>query len=297
MIDFRKLVEHGVHFGHQTSRWNPRMQPYIWGHRNGIHLIDVSKTAHQLEQAAKFLHDITAEGKTVLWVGTKKPAAATIEAAGKRVNMPYVRTRWVGGTLTNHSQVKKSVTRLLHFEDVLAKSVEAADKYHYTKKELNTFQKLIQRLEKGVGGIRNLRWPLGAVVVVDVKKECTAIKEAKFAGIPVVAMVDTNCDPSDVDFVIPANDDSPRSIEFIINFLAEAVEEGKKKRIADVAAAKAAAEESEEPSEKAKLLAAVADEEDENKPKGPARGARRGGKVGVADNRGTVTRATVRKKA
>ncbi|MCL4380041.1 30S ribosomal protein S2 [Candidatus Dependentiae bacterium] len=296
MIDFRKLVEHGVHFGHQTSRWNPRMQPYIWGHRNGIHLIDVSKTAFQLEKAAKFLHDVAAEGKTVLLVGTKKAAQGAIENAGKRLGMPFVRSRWVGGTLTNYSQVKKSVTRLLHFEDVLAKST-TDEQSHYTKKELNTYSKITQRLEKGVGGIRSLRMPLGAVIVVDVRKESTAVKEAQFAGVPVVAMVDTNCDPSAIDFVIPANDDAPRAIEFIINFLADAIEEGKKKRAIDVAAKQAehaAAAAAQEPDETARLLAIVADEEEERKPKAATRGARKA-KVGVVEEEGTITKTTVKK--
>lgn len=294
MVDFRKLVEHGVHFGHQTSRWNPRMQPYIWGHRNGIHLIDVSKTAFQLEKAAKFLHDIAAEGKTILLVGTKKAAQNTIENAGKRLNMPFVRSRWVGGTLTNYSQVKKSVTRLLHFEDVLAKSAEQS---HYTKKELNTYLKLTQRLEKGVGGIRSLRMPLGAVVIVDVRKESTAVKEAQFAGIPVVAMVDTNCDPSGIDLVIPANDDAPRAIEFVINYLADAIEEGKKKRAADVAAAKQQAEDAgQDLSDRDRLLSVVSDEEEEErKPKTPARGARKA-KAAVVEEEGVVTKASVSKK-
>lgn len=294
MVDFRALVEHGVHFGHQTSRWNPRMQPYIWGHRNGIHLIDVSKTAFQLEKAAKFLHDIAAEGKTILLVGTKKAAQNTIENAGKRLNMPFVRSRWVGGTLTNYSQVKKSVTRLLHFEDVLAKSAEQS---HYTKKELNTYLKLTQRLEKGVGGIRSLRMPLGAVVIVDVRKEATAVKEAQFAGIPVVAMVDTNCDPSGIDLVIPANDDAPRAIEFVINYLADAIEEGKKKRAADVAAAKQQAEDAgQDLSDRDRLLSVVSDEEEEErKPKAPARGARKA-KAAVVEEEGVVTKASVSKK-
>lgn len=225
MIDFRKLIKAGVHFGHEDSRWFPAMAQYIWGKKNKIHLIDVSKTAFQLERAAQFLESIASEGKQILFVGTKEPAQAIIEEIAKKLGMPYVNHRWVGGTLNNYAQVKKSVTRLLHYEDVIAR----AEKYpHYTKKELSIIQKNIDRLLKNVGGIRSLNWPIGAVVLVDVTKEKSALKEAVSVGIPVVAIVDTNGDPSLVDYVIPANDDAPSSIEFIIKFLGDAVSMGRK---------------------------------------------------------------------
>ncbi len=222
MVDFKDLVKAGVHFGHQTSRWNPRMAPYIWGHRHGIHLIDVSKTAQSLENAAKFLESVVAEGKPVLWVGTKKSAQEAVENLAKELKMPYVSHRWIGGTLTNFPQVKKSVTKLLHFEDIIARSAQ----FPYTKKELLTFQKIVDRLESNVGGIRSLSWPIGAIVIVDVRKEKTTLSEANQAGIPVVALVDTNSDPSLIDYVIPGNDDSPKAVNFIINFLGEAVKRG-----------------------------------------------------------------------
>lgn len=222
MIDFRDLVKSGVHFGHQTARWNPRMAPYIWGSRNGVHLIDVSKTAHFLEQAAKFLESMAAQDRTILWVGTKKSAQVAIAEAAKGLNMPYVTHRWVGGTLTNYSQVKKSVTKLLHFEDVLGRS----GGHHYTKKELTVFQKIVDRLLNSVGGIRTMTWPVGAIVVVDIKKEATVIKEARAAGIPVIALVDTNCDPSSIDYVVPANDDSPKAIRLLIDYLGQAAKRG-----------------------------------------------------------------------
>lgn len=222
MIDFKDLVKAGLHFGHQTSRWNPRMATYIWGNRNGIHLVDVSKTAHQLEQAAQFLEKIAAQGDQILWVGTKKPAKKSVETNAKALKMPYVTDRWVGGTLTNFPQVKKSVTKLLHLEDVLARSAS----FHYTKKELSVFQKMATRLLENVGGIRSLTWPIGAIVVVDIKKELTALKEARAAGVPIVALVDTNCDPSLVDYVIPGNDDSPKSVSFVIEYLGQAVKRG-----------------------------------------------------------------------
>lgn len=224
MIELEKLVKGGVQFGHQTWRWNPKMAPYIWGEKNGIHLIDVSKTAFQLEQAAKFLESLAAEGKTVLWCGTKKAAQQAMARVAKETKSPLVSHRWIGGTLTNYLQVKKSVTKLLHLEDVVGR----AGKVHYTKKELSVFQKQIERLKKNIGGLRKLVWPVGAVVVVDVKKEHVALSEARETGVPVIAMVDTNCDPSGITYVIPANDDAPRSIECIFGYLTEAVARGQK---------------------------------------------------------------------
>jgi len=224
MIDFRELIKAGSHFGHQTSKWCPKMEPYIWGLKSKVHLIDVSKTAFQLEKAALFLKEIAAQNKQILWVGTKRPAQRIVEETAKKLDMPCVRNRWVGGTLSNFDQVKKSVTRLLHYEDVLAKS-EAHS--FYTKKELNVFQKLVYRLEKSVGGIRTLRWPVGALVIVDVRKERSALLEAVSMKVPVVAIVDTDCDPTLVDYVIPANDDAPQSIKVICDYLSSFVELGK----------------------------------------------------------------------
>lgn len=221
---FGELVKAGVHFGHQKSRWCPKMKQYIWGYKNKVHLIDVSKTAFQLDKSEKFLESVAAEGKAVLWVGTKKAAAEVIESIGHKLNQPYVSHRWLGGTLLNFSQVKKSLTRLLHYEDVLAKS--EANPF-YTKKELNLYRKIADKLEKTVGGIRKLSFPIGAIVVVDVSKEQSAVKEAGLMGIPVVGIVDTNSDPSLVDYVIPANDDSVQSIKLILTYLADAVARGK----------------------------------------------------------------------
>lgn len=266
MIDFRELVKAGVHFGHQASRWVPKMKAYIWGVKNKVHLIDVSKTAYQMEKAAKFLEEVAAEGKQILWVGTKKPARAIIQEVATRLSMPYVNHRWVGGTLSNYSQVKKSVTRLLHFEDVLSKS----EKYpHYTKKELNEVKKSIDRLTTIVGGIRTLTWPVGAVVLVDVNKEQSALKEAVKVGVPVVALVDTNADPSLVDYVIPANDDAPRSIRMIVEYLEKAAQKGKQatatkaEKIAKAAAIELKDEEREAALKLAEVEAEI--EETENK--------------------------------
>ncbi|RTL07048.1 30S ribosomal protein S2 [Candidatus Dependentiae bacterium] len=227
MINFRELVKKGVHFGHQTSRWCPKMRPYIWGVHNKTHLFDVSKTAYLAEKAKVYLEQLASEGKTFLWVGTKKAAQLPMQTLANEFNMPYVVQRWVGGTLSNFSQVKKSVTKLLHLEDVLAKTSKSTS--HYTKKELNNLQKVVSRLEKSVGGLRKLSWPVAAIIVIDVTKEVSAIKEARKMGIPVIGLVDTNGDPSLVDFVIPGNDDATQSISVILDYLAEGVRAGKLK--------------------------------------------------------------------
>ncbi len=222
MIDLRLLIKNGVHFGHQTARWSPKMEPYIWGFKNGIHLIDVMKTAHLLERASKFLEEVAAEGRTILLVGTKKAARESVKEVADQLKLPYVIHRWVGGTFTNYRQVRKAIANMIDFEEVIKKS----DESHYTKKELNLLKKRAGRLDNIVGGIRNLSWPVGAVVVVDVKKESVVVKEALASGIPVIGLVDTNSDPTDVDYVVPANDDSPRSIALLVNYLGEAIARG-----------------------------------------------------------------------
>jgi small subunit ribosomal protein S2 len=222
VIDFRDLIKAGLHFGHQKARWNPRMEPFIWGYRSGVYLIDVSKTAEALERAAKFIEEVAARGDQILWVGTKKSAQKVVEHNARELEMPYVSHRWIGGTLTNYSQVKKSVTKLLHFEDVLSR----ADEYAYKKKELLTISKHVDRLINNVGGIRMLKWPVGALIVIDVRHEQTALREARAAGVPVIALVDTNSDPSLVDYVIPGNDDSPKAIEVVVTYLAAAAKRG-----------------------------------------------------------------------
>ncbi len=223
MIDLKTLIKAGVQFGHQTWRWCPKMRPYIWGQKNGVHLIDISKTAYQIDKASKFLESVASEGKPILWVGTKKAAQQAVEQYATSLKCPYVTNRWIGGTLTNFQQVKKLVTKLLHYEDVLSK----ADQHLYTKKERGEFQKIIERLTKNAGGIRKLTWPVGALIVVDVKKEHVAIREAQAMGIPVVGIVDTNSDPSLVDYPIPANDDVARAISVVLEPLVQAIERGK----------------------------------------------------------------------
>ncbi len=290
MIDLKELIKAGVHFGHQTWRWCPKMRPYIWGAKNGIHLIDVAKTAHQIEKAAKFLEGVAATGRPILWVGTKSAAQKVILDIAAQLKSPAVTHRWIGGTLTNYIQVKKSVTKLLHYEDVLAK----ADEYLYTKKELGLFQKMVGRHQKNVGGIRTLTWPVGAIVVVDVKKEFTAIREAASAGVPVVALVDTNSDPSFIDYVIPANDDIPRSIETVLRPLVEAVARGQ------VTAASRPAEEIAEAMNIDKMIeqALLGEEEGEKQQQRRGRGGRnnsrrpqggRGGRPEVRNDKPAVS--------
>lgn len=240
MIDFRQLIDAGLHFGHQKSRWCPKMKPFIWGHRGGIHLIDVSKTAQALQKTASFLESIVARGETVLWVGTKKSAKDIVGQVGQALDMPYVNYRWVGGTITNFHQVKKAVTKLLHYEDILKKSED--DSNVYTKKELVRFQKMAERLRRSVGGLKSLTMPIGAIVLIDVKKEQTALFEANVGNVPVVGLVDSNSDPSGIDYIIPGNDDSAKGISFVLNYLKDAVQKGlaKKADSAKLAAAKTA---------------------------------------------------------
>ena len=236
MIDFKTLIDAGVHFGHQKSRWCPKMRPYIWGHRGGVHLIDVSKTAMQLEKAELFLESVARENKTILFVGTKKIAQIPIREAAASLNMPSVTHRWIGGTITNHLQVKKSVTKLLHFQDI----VEKADISNHTKKELSHYRKIVDRLHNNVGGISKLSWPLGAIVLIDIGREATALKEAIQCNVPIVALVDTNYDPNGIDFMIPGNDDSPKSVRLIIEHLTAAAKRGFEQSAKDKSAKKAA---------------------------------------------------------
>jgi len=223
MIDLKEMLKAGIHFGHKTSRWSPAMSPYIWGARNKIHLIDVSKTAFLLERTGKYLKELAKDGGTFLWIGTKKPAQKAILKVATELKMPYVVHRWVGGTLSNYEQIKKAITKLLYLKDVVSKPNK-----QYKKKEISMLQKEVARLEKNIGGILDLTYPPAALILVDAKKEHSAIHEALTLKIPTVAIVDTNTNPEGINFVIPANDDSPRSIEFILEYLASNISEGQK---------------------------------------------------------------------
>lgn len=294
MISYQELVKAGVHYGHLAKYWCPKMAPYIWGYKNNIHLIDVSKTAAQIQKAAKFLEDVAAQNQVVMWVGTKKVAQDAVRAAAEPFGHPFVTHRWIGGTLTNFPQVKKSVTKLLHLEDVLLKS----DRGHYTKKELNTFQKSVDKLKKNVGGIIKFAWPVSALVIVDVRKERAVIREAARMGVPVIALVDTNSDPSFIDYVIPANDDSVSSIKIILQELSEAVARGAakardaEKQKQEIAAAQRAEKKAKSvATEKEAVQAAPAqgetssDSEKKSAPRKPAAKAPRSAKPETSDKK------------
>ncbi len=224
MIKLEDLIRSNTHFGHRTSRWHPKMKPFIWGVRNKIHLISPAATAHLLQKAAQFLEEGAAKGKQFLWVCTKKVGQHYAREAAEQLSMPCVVHRWIGGTLSNYAQVRKAVSRLLHLEDVVKKPL-----IHYKKKEMVMLNKDIERLQKNVGGIVDLDPTPGALIVVDAKRESTAVKEAIRMNIPVIAIVDSNTDPTGIPFAIPANDDSPRSISFILNYLKEFVARGKER--------------------------------------------------------------------
>jgi len=239
-VDLKQLIDAGVHFGHKTSRWSPKMAGYIWGARNGVHLIDVSKTAFLLQRAGETLFELAKNGGQIMLVGTKKSARDSVLKAGTTLNIPRVIDRWIGGTLTNNEQVRKAVTRLLHLRDVLGKG-----ELHVGKKELSMLTKEVARLERNVGGIIDMAFPPAALVIVDAKREYSAIREASYLGIPIIGIVDTNTNPEGVTCVIPANDDSPRSVSFIIEYLASRIAAGQaeweKNKPAPTALTKAAA--------------------------------------------------------
>ena len=223
VISIKQLLEAGVHFGHHTRRWNPKMAEYIFTERNGIYIIDLQKTVKKFDEAYMFVRDIAAEGGTLLFVGTKKQAAEAIKEEAQRCGMYYVNVRWPGGMLTNFKTIKKSIARLNN----LTKMQEDGTFDLLPKKEVAAKQKEIFDLEKNLGGIKNMDTLPSAIFIVDPRKEKNAVAEAKKLGIPVVAIVDTNCDPDDADYVIPGNDDAIRAIKLISSVLADAVIEGK----------------------------------------------------------------------
>jgi small subunit ribosomal protein S2 len=221
-ITMRDMLEAGVHFGHQTNRWNPKMKPYIFGARNGIYIIDLQKTVPLFSRAYRFLLDTVANGNRVLFVGTKKQAQEIIQEQAIRADQFFVNNRWLGGTLTNYRTIKGSIDRLRSIE----KMAEDGTFDKLTKKEVLRLTRERQKLEKNLGGIKDMAKLPGAVFVVDTRKEHIAVAEARKLGIPVVAVVDSNCDPDDVDFVIPGNDDAIRAIRIFVSRAADACVEG-----------------------------------------------------------------------
>jgi len=219
----KALLESGVHFGHHTRRWNPKMAKYIFTERNGIYIIDLQKTVKKLDEAYYFVRDISANGESILFVGTKKQAQDAIKDEAERVGMYFVNARWLGGMLTNFKTIQKRIDRLVQ----LQKMNDDGTFDLLPKKEVIKLHGEIDRLEKYLGGIKDMKKLPGAIFVVDPRKEKIAIAEARKLGIPIVAIVDTNCDPDEVDFVIPGNDDAIRAIKLISQTIANAVMEGK----------------------------------------------------------------------
>jgi len=222
-ISMKALLETGVHFGHRTRKWNPRMNPYIFTERNGIHIIDLQQTVAALDTACKLVRDTAAAGGTVLFVGTKRQAQESIQKESERCGMPYVNQRWLGGTLTNWKTIKERIDELKRLEE----RRDTGDFERLTKKEGLILSRKIVRLEDRLGGIRQMTKLPDLLYVVDVRREDTAVKESNILGVPVIALVDTNCDPGGVDYVVPANDDAIRAIKLLTARIADAVIEGR----------------------------------------------------------------------
>lgn len=222
----KALLESGVHFGHRTNKWNPKMRPYIFTERNGIHIIDLQQTVKLLEEAAEKVRDVVAAGGTVLFVGTKRQAQETIQEEAERCGMPYVNLRWLGGTLTNWVTIQERLIELTRLE----KMFETGEVQALTKKERLLLERDINRLDSRLSGLRNMKTLPDLLFVVDIERDDTAVREAVSKEIPVIAMVDTNCDPRFIDYVIPSNDDAIRAIKLLVARIADAAIEGKMMR-------------------------------------------------------------------
>lgn len=219
VVTMKSLLESGVHFGHQTKRWDPRMKKYIFAERNGIHIIDLQKTIAAIKEAYDLIREQVKAGKSILFVGTKKQAQQAIEREAQRCGMFYVSNRWLGGMLTNFSTIKKSIHRLKKIEKMEIDGTFES----LTKKEVSRLNKERQRLEKNLGGIKDMKELPGAIFIIDTRKEAIAVAEAKRMGIPIVSVVDTNCNPTDIDYPIPGNDDAIRAISLFTKVIADAV--------------------------------------------------------------------------
>ncbi|MBR2571750.1 MAG: 30S ribosomal protein S2 [Clostridia bacterium] len=223
VISMKQLLEAGVHFGHQTRRWNPKMAPYIFTQRNGIYIIDLQKTVRKIDEAYMFVRDLALEGKSILFVGTKKQAQESVAVEAQRCNMFYVNNRWLGGTLTNFKTIRSRIDRL----NAIDRMEQNGQFDVLPKKEVIKLCAEREKLEKNLGGIREMKKLPGALFVVDPRKERIAVTEARILGIPIVAIVDTNCDPDEIDYVIPGNDDAIRAVKLIAGKMADAVLEGR----------------------------------------------------------------------
>ena len=249
-VTMKELLEAGVHFGHQTKRWNPKMKPYIFGARNGIYIVDLQKTMRMFRTAYDYVSETVAGGKSVLFVGTKKQARESIYEEANRCEMFYVHNRWLGGMLTNFQTIKQSIDRLNYLNNIMMDgSINL-----FPKKERLKLEKERVKLDNNLGGIRNMVDLPGAIFVIDPKNEAIAVREGRRLGIPIVAIVDTNCDPDEIDFIIPGNDDAIRAIRLITSKMADACMEGLQRR-----AEKAQAEADKETVEESEVAAAAAD--------------------------------------
>ncbi len=243
VISMKQLLEAGVHFGHQTRRWNPKMAPYIFTERNGIYIIDLQKTVKKIDEAYAFMQEAVKTGRPILFVGTKKQAQDAIEEEAKRCGMFYVNQRWLGGMLTNYKTISGRIKRLNEI-----KEMEVDGTFEkLTKKEVMKLRHELEKLERFLGGIKDMKGTPAAMFVVDPKKEKIAVREARILGIPIIGIVDTNCDPDDVDYIIPANDDAIRAVRLITGKMADAVIEAKQGEQLDPG--EAPAEEAEEETE------------------------------------------------
>ncbi|MDM8142899.1 30S ribosomal protein S2 [Megamonas hypermegale] len=236
VISMKQLLEAGVHFGHQTRRWNPKMAPYIFTERNGIYIIDLQKTVKKVDEAYDFLRSVAEEGKSVLFVGTKKQAQEAIKEEALKAGMYYVNERWLGGMMTNFATIRKSINRLKELE-----AMEQDGTFEVlSKKEVLSLKREMEKLEKSLGGIKDMDKLPGALFVVDPRKERIAVAEARKLDIPIVAIVDTNCDPDEIDYVIPGNDDAIRAVKLLTSRMADAVIEGRQGEAGDAEAAEEA---------------------------------------------------------
>jgi small subunit ribosomal protein S2 len=242
-VSMKQMLETGVHFGHQTRRWNPKMKPYIFGSRKGIHIIDLQQTVKLYQKAHDFIVDVVTSGRNVLFVGTKRQAREVVKSEAERVGMFHVTNRWLGGTLTNFQTIKGSIERLKNLE----KMFEDGTVNRFLKKEIVMMQREVKKLNADLGGIKDMENIPGAAFIIDPKKEDIAVKECRKLGIPIVAVVDTNCDPDMIDFVIPGNDDAIRAIKLFAGSIADACLEGQARSGERDAQDAAAEKENQEP--------------------------------------------------
>lgn len=241
VISMKQLLEAGVHFGHQTRRWNPKMAPYIFTERNGIYIIDLQKTVKKVDEAYDFLRSIAEEGKSILFVGTKKQAQEAVKEEALKSGMFYVNERWLGGMMTNFATIRKSINRLKELE-----AMEEDGTFEVlSKKEVLALKREQEKLEKSLGGIKDMEELPGALFIVDPRKERIAVAEAKKLNIPIVAIVDTNCDPDEIDYVIPGNDDAIRAVKLLTSRMADAVIEGRQGEAGEVVEEVATSEDAE----------------------------------------------------